>query len=129
VSLVAGAFHRDILAGRRQWSCNPYILKHKSMALKVLQHQITIVDDIDGDDLDRLIFATMTFARHDLLDVHLDNALTHLFSPHFPLANWAAVYTRIVSVPAHMKAVATLVKRRGGLGRVEMIGLAEAIAR
>jgi hypothetical protein len=101
----------------------------KGAALAILRGQVHELPNLGSEDVERLIFAATTLARHELEPIYLDYTLTHLFSPHFPAANWAGVYGRVRSIDSHMKAVASLVERQGGLVNLQMPGLSSTVAR
>lgn len=124
--------HRDLLAGRcsvARWSTKKQILQHKAAALKILQQQVNSLLQLSTSEVDRLIFAAMTLARHEISVNNLDVDLAHLYSPHFPTANWAGLYSRVISVKSHLDGVAALVEYQGGLKNVQVPALAATIAR
>ena len=135
---VAAAFHRDLLehrdllTGERSeapWTADREILQHKDAALTMLQSQIRNISTLTGLEIDRLIFAAVTFARHEASFGHSDARHAHFFSPHFPAAHWAGLYGRVRTVKVHAEAVVALVAYRGGLSAITMEGVAGTVAR
>lgn len=132
VGHVAAAFHRDLLAGRctaARWSTEKQTMQRKGAALKILQQQVNSLPQLSSSEVDVLIFAALTLARHDITLNDLDTDMVHLYSLHFPTAEWAGLYGRVISSKIHLHAIAALVEYQGGLENVNVSGLAATIAR
>lgn len=124
--------HHDLLAEvgpDKFWSSDKHILKHKDAALNILQQQVKHIAKLSRYEVDHLIFASITLARHEISLNQPDLEMMPLFLPHFPEANWAKLYGRITSVEAHLNAVAALIDYQGGLSRIQVPALAATVAR
>jgi hypothetical protein len=98
-----------------------------------LSHKLVVIQKLNGRlndpnvaSRDEVILAILILASHEAMNMSAVKETP--FNSPLRNAQWLNVYSTIMNVPEHMKAVLELVARRGGLENINMYGLAEVIA-
>ena len=128
VGHVVGAVHHDLLVGEAAWSVSPEVLIHKTKAIQTVNEQLSRLSSLDKTTLEQLIFTIVSLSRNELEPKHLATEEILLFAPHIPLANGMRSLGRMnCSAPARA-VLAQLIKEQGGLGKLQIPGLADILA-
>ena len=119
--VYAALMHRDFMRWSRVFPDSPVAISHKLAVIQKIREAILLGEDIARDEV---ILAILLLCWHDL-----GNATRKKEPFNSPLqsGSWLNVYGYAQQVPAHMKAVMTLVGLRGGVENLKLKGLAETV--
>jgi hypothetical protein len=119
--VFAALIHRDFMRWSRIYPDSPLALSHKLIAIQKLKEVISSGEEVSRDEV---ILAILILACQDIVNV---TRKKELFNSPLQKGSWLNVYGNIQQIPAHLKAVMTLVALRGGLENLELKGLAQII--
>lgn len=125
--LFGAAVHLDVLRRPRINLDNPIRLYHKVQTMRLLEAELRRPDKMPLDDV---ILAVLALGTNEV-ETMVNNARYQARSPfNSPMssAQWLDVYGSMNSVPAHVFAMRSLVRRRGGLEKIELHGLAAILS-
>ena len=125
--LYGAAVHMDVLRRPRLKLDNPVRLYHKVQTMKLLKEELRHPDNMPLDDV---ILAALALGTNEV-ETMINNTKSQARSPfNSPLvsAQWLDIYGSMSSVPTHAVAMRSLVRRRGGLEKIELYGLAAILS-
>ncbi|PMD48019.1 hypothetical protein L207DRAFT_505123, partial [Hyaloscypha variabilis F] len=125
--LFGAAVHMDVLRRPRINLDNPIRLYHKVQTMRLLEAELRSPEKMPMDDV---ILAVLALGTNEV-ETMVNNARYQARSPfNSPMssAQWLDVYGSMTSVPAHVFAMRSLVRRRGGLEKIELHGLAAILS-
>jgi hypothetical protein len=125
--LFGAAVHMDVLRRPRISLDNPIRLYHKVQTMKLLKEELRNPEKMPLDDV---ILSALALGTNEV-ETMVNNTRYQTRSPfNSPLssAQWLDVYGSMSSVPTHAIAMRSLVRRRGGLDKIELYGLAEILS-
>lgn len=120
--VFASSIHLDFLRSSQIYPNKPVSLSHKLVVMREINKSLS---DPDVALRDEVILAILILASHEVANVAVVKE-SPFISP-LRSAQWLNVYSTIMYVPEHVKAVLELVALRGGLENIRMNGLAEVI--
>lgn len=126
--LFGGAVHLDILRDPQRSIENPIRLFHKVQTMRLLKESLQNSEKIPLDDIILAVLALGTNEIETMANSSLKDSMHSPFNSPLASVQWIDVYGRISPVHAHTVAMRSLVARRGGLEKIELLGLAEILS-
>jgi len=124
--IFGGAAHMDVLRNPQSFLYNPTRLFHKVQTMKLLKESLKTPETIPLDDI---ILTVLCLGSNEVETMALNTGqqLPSPFNSPLTSLQWLDVYGRIAHVQAHTDGMRSLVARRGGLDKIELVGLAEVL--
>lgn len=116
------------MVGEDSWSSSREILMHKTKTIQMVNEQLARLDSLDPETVDQLVFTVCTLSRHEMEAKHLHPGEILLFTPHLPHANGMKPLGRMNWTESARALLVQLVERRGGLDKLQILGLGDVLA-
>jgi len=125
--LFGAIVHMDVLKSPRLSLDNPNRLHHKLQTMRLLKKEL---EDPGGTPWDDLILTVLTLGHNEVETVenNIKDKRRSPFNSPLTRVQWLDVYGSISHFPVHVSALRSLIDRRGGLEKIELVGLAEVVS-